>query len=139
MPALLLATRDSHWEVRADAVWAIGKVASQEQHDDAVDALTTALGDPSDHVRWSAAWSLARMGPAAEAAVPALLDRLKDPARKVRASLPSALIKVVSQGSHDAIIPALSRLKGDDDKLVRKRAATALRKLKSVSDVSPNP
>lgn len=138
MPALLLAAGDNRWDVRADAVWAIGKIAPGSQAVDAVRVLTNALEDPSDRVRWSAAWSLARLGPAAEAAVPALIERLKDPTRKIRASAVSALRKVASQSSHDVIIPALTGLKDDDDELVRQRAAKALRFLKSVSDAAPN-
>ena len=139
MPALLVAAGDSRWEVRADAVWAIGKVTTKEQASSAVSVLTTALDDPSDHVRWSATWSLARIGPAAETAVPALIEKLNDPARKIRASALSALTRVASQSSHDVILPALFDLKDDADQLVRKRAAAALRALKSASDASLNP
>lgn len=139
MPALLLASGDRHWDVRAEAVWAIGKVARQNEAVDAVSVLTTALDDPSDRVRWSAAWSLARIGPAAEAAVPALIERLKDPSQKIRASAVSALTRVASQSSHDAILPALVRLKDDDNNLVRERVAKALRALKSSADASFEP
>ncbi|MGI9450368.1 MAG: HEAT repeat domain-containing protein [Geminicoccaceae bacterium] len=134
MPALLTAIGDSRWGVRADAAWAIGKVVSEEHDVDAVNALVIALDDPSDHVRWSAAWSLARIGPTAESAVPALLDRLKDPEGKIRASAAVALTKVASESDHDLVIPALSNMLDDKDRLARTRAATALRILKAVSD-----
>ncbi len=138
MPALFVTAGDSRWDVRAVAVWAIGKIARQEPTVDAVSVLTTALDDPADHVRWSAAQSLARIGPTAEAAVPALIKRLEDPVRKVRASAVSALTNVASRNSHDIVLPALARLK-DDDVFLRKRAASALRALKSMSDTSSTP
>ena len=139
LPELLVAADDQLWYVRADAIWAIGKVVTREQTVDAVDVLTAALDDPFEQVRWSAAWSLARIGPAAEAAVPALIESLKDPARKIRASAVSALKRVTSQNDYDVVIPALLRLTDDDDKLVQQRAATALRTLKSASDGLPRP
>ena len=131
LPALLVTANDGEWDVRADAVWAVGKVTSREQNADAVDALITALDDPSHHVRWSAAWSAARIGSAAEAAVPALIDLLEDPNWKLRASAASALARIAVPDNADLIISHLSQVIDDRNRLVRVRAAATLKILRS--------
>ncbi len=96
MPILLETALDEEWDVRADAVWAMGKVIEDHGQLEIVDerlveAVVTHLGDYNPHVRWSAAWSLARFGPGAEAALPALLEALNDHSYEVRASAAVAL------------------------------------------------
>lgn len=135
MPTLLDTATDIQWDVRADAVWAMGKVVEDTGEWGAVDAdLVEAvkgyLGDENHHVRWSAAWSLARFGPGAEAAIEALAEALSDYHPKVRASAASALGEVAASHHEDLIGEALKKAMNDESPLVRVRAEGALEALR---------
>jgi HEAT repeat protein len=136
IPSLLTTARDHQWDVRADAVWAMGKVVEDNGEwgpidGELVDAVIDFLGDESHHVRWSAAWSLARFGPSAEAAVEALAKALEDYHPKVRASAAAALGEIAASHHEDLIGDALIKAMDDESHLVRARAGEALRALRS--------
>ncbi len=136
MPALLDTATDIQWDVRADAVWAMGKVVENQAEWDALDSDLVAsimafLDDHSLHVRWSAAWSLARFGPGAESALQSLVDTLEDDHAKVRASAASALGRIASSHHEELVGEALSKAMNDESPLVRSRASAALQSLRS--------
>ncbi|MGI9500585.1 MAG: HEAT repeat domain-containing protein [Geminicoccaceae bacterium] len=136
MPTLLDTALDVRWDVRADAVWAMGRVVEDSGDWAAVDsdlvaAVTDFLNDNSHHVRWSAAWSLARFGPGAEAALQELVDALEDEHAKVRASAAAALGRVGSSHHEELVSEALSKAMNDESALVRSRAAAALRSIRA--------
>jgi len=135
MPALLSTAKDVQWDVRADAVWAVGKVL-EEQEDwskidgDLLDAVVGFLDDHSHHVRWSAAWSLARFGPGAEDALEDLAAALEDYHPKVRASAAAALGEVAASHHEELLSEALHKAMNDESALVRSRAKGALKQLR---------
>ena len=136
MPVLLETALDAEWDVRADAVWAMGKVIEDHGEFDIVDArlieaVIGHLGDHNHHVRWSAAWSLARFGPGAEAALPALVEALADHNFEVRASAAVALGRIASSHHEDMLKDALHRAMDDENELVRTRASAALDALRA--------
>ena len=136
MPILLETALDEQWDVRADAVWAMGKVVEDNGEwgivdADLVEAVISHLNDHNDVVRWSAAWSLARFGPGAEAALPALLEALEDYDYEVRASAAVALGRVAASHHEDMLSEGLKRAMNDENELVRKRAAAALDALRA--------
>lgn len=131
MPALMDTAKDIQWDIRADAVWAMGRVVEDSGEWSAVDGelvqtVTDFLKDESHHVRWSAAWSLARLGPGAEASLQQLLDTLTDHHPKVRASAAAALGRVGASHHEDMVKDALSKAMNDESNLVRTRAEAAL-------------
>ena len=75
-------------------------------------------------VRSNAARALARLGPEAKAAVPALSEALKDEEAFVRGYAASAL-----SGIGPAAVPALSKALKDEERDVRVSAAAALARL----------
>ena len=136
LPVLLETALDEEWDVRADAVWAMGKVI-EDNGDwgsvdaDLVEAVISHLSDYNHHVRWSAAWSLARFGPGAEAALPALLEALNDYNYEVRASAAVALGRVAASHHEEMVSDGLKKAMNDENELVRKRAAAALDALRA--------
>ncbi len=139
MPVLLETARtatNQEWDVRADAVWALGKVIEDNGEwgivdADLIDAVVGYLDDYNPHVRWSAAWSLARFGPGAEAALPALLEALKDYSHEVRASAAAALGRIASSHHEEMLSDGLKTAINDENELVRKRASAALNALRA--------
>ncbi len=102
-----------------------------------VEKLLGYEGDGSDGARAIGAEMLGECGPAALAAVPALVKRLKDEEGDVRVKAAEALIKIAPEKHAEA---ALARLAGDlkdADLFVRTLAAEALGRLGSrAKDVS---
>jgi HEAT repeat protein len=175
VPALSDALKDQNGSVRSSAAAALGTIgpaakdtvlalndAVNDKYTNATGALDAILRSTSvpelvtflrgreyagcRHLRAEAAEALGRIGPAARAAVPALIDALKDPeeperhrdpepsdrpapverapARTVRDRAAEALGKI-GPAAKDAV-PALSRALNDPDKAVGTRAAEAL-------------
>jgi HEAT repeat protein len=90
--------------VRINAVEALGlKPATPSS----VAALSAAIKDPDPQVRFSAALSLAQIGPAAEAAVPALQDALNDENRYVPGYAVEALERIATPGALRVLMPYL--------------------------------
>ncbi len=102
--ALAQASCDANAAVRVNAVEALGLKGG---HRYAVPALGTALSDPDEDVRFSAALSLAQAGPAAAEAVPALLAALNDENRYVPGYAVEALERVASPEALSALVPFL--------------------------------
>jgi HEAT repeat protein len=102
--ALCHATQDPSAAVRVNAIEALGlKPATPSS----VAALSHAIKDPDPQARFSAALSLAQIGPAAEAAVPALKDALYDENRYVPGYAVEALERIATPGAIRALLPFL--------------------------------
>ena len=102
--ALCRATRDPAAAVRINAIEALGlKPASPSS----VAALARAIKDPDPQARFSAALSLAQVGPAAEAAVPALADALHDENRYVPGYAIEALERIATPAAISVLLPFL--------------------------------
>lgn len=112
--------KDKHSDVRvacAKAVWMIQRDAGA-----AVPVLVAALQEP---VSWEAALVLARIGPSASNAVPALIERLKR--EKVPRPLRETCVAALALGQIGAAsVPALIPILGHSDPRVRTSAALAL-------------
>ena len=84
-------------------------------------AFSEALKDKNYDVRWSTAWALGKIGPAAKDAIPDLIAALGDDNSHVRIISSESLGRI----GHDAV-PYLIRALGNDDVNVRHGAAIAL-------------
>jgi HEAT repeat protein len=104
MEALCRATEDTEPTVRLCAVEALGWKPGTPA---AVAALSVALGDAEADVRFSAAFSLAQIGPAAAAAVPALGRALEDDNRYVPGYAVEALERIASPDALRMLLPFL--------------------------------
>lgn len=112
--------KDRHSDVRvasAKAVWMI-----QRNADAAVPVLIAALHEP---VSWEAALVLARVGPSASNAVPALIERLKR--ERVPRPLRETCVAALALGQiGPASVPALIPILSHSDPRARTSAALAL-------------
>ncbi len=112
----LLAASESA-EVREAAANALGKVGSASS----IPALSAALGDVAENVRWFAVEGLRKLG--ATQAAPLIAERLqKDPSARVREIAASALGEL----SQPASVLALRAALGDQNERVRQKAVNAL-------------
>ncbi len=102
--ALCQAAADPSPGVRINAVEALGL---KQGGRGAVAALTRAIKDADTHVRFSAALSLAQLGPAAAPAVPALKDALDDPNRYVPGYAVEALERIGTKDAYQVLLPYL--------------------------------
>jgi HEAT repeat protein len=102
--ALARAARDPAAAVRINAVEALGLKPATPS---AIAALSRAIKDPDPQVRFSAALSLAQIGPAAEAAVPALEDALHDENRYVPGYAVEALERIATPAAIRVLLPFL--------------------------------
>src|SRR6266487_2638971 len=94
---------------------------------DAVLPLTPILTNASPHRRSAAVISLAMLSTNAQAAVPALVERLEsDKDNRVRAAAAKALGHILSEP--EVAVPALVKQLSDADPIIRAQAALALRK-----------
>jgi hypothetical protein len=102
--ALCRATADAAAAVRINAVEALGLKCATSR---SVAALSHAIADPDAQVRFSAALSLAQIGPAAEAAVPVLQDALHDENRYVPGYAVEALERIGTPEAMRVLLPFL--------------------------------
>jgi HEAT repeat protein len=102
--ALCRATADAAAAVRINAVEALGLKPATPR---SIAALSRAITDSDAQVRFSAALSLAQIGPAAEAAVPALQDALHDENRYVPGYAVEALERIGTPEAMRALLPFL--------------------------------
>jgi HEAT repeat protein len=102
--ALCRATTDQEPTVRLCAVEALGWKPGTPA---TVAALGAALGDAEADIRFSAAFSLAQIGPAAAAAVPALARALADDNRYVPGYAVEALERIASPEALGTLLPFL--------------------------------
>ena len=120
IPHLVVALQSEDVYVRAFAAWRLGNF--REEARGAVPVLALALEQPDTYVVVSAA--LARIGPAAEEAVPALVSELasRSEGRRWRAA---RTLGRIGPGAV-AAVPALVEAMGDPNEGVRLRVARAL-------------
>ena len=102
--ALAAACSDLGVHVRINAVEALGLKAAAPV---TVAALAAALGDEEDEVRFNAALALARLGPGAAAAVPALEGVLEDGNRYVVGYAVEALERIATREALGVLLPFL--------------------------------
>ena len=102
--ALADGVADPDVYVRINAVEALGLKAASPV---TVAALSAALADPEDEVRFNAALSLARLGPDAAAAVPALAAVLEDGNRYVVGYAIEALERIATPDALAVLLPCL--------------------------------
>jgi HEAT repeat protein len=87
--------------------WSTTPPPSKPATPTAVAALSRAIKDPDLQARFSAALSLAQIGPAAEAAVPALRDALHDENRYVPGYAVEALERIATPDAMQVLLPFL--------------------------------
>jgi HEAT repeat protein len=102
--ALCRATQDPSAAVRINAIEALGLKPAAPS---AVAALSRAIRDADPQARFSAALSLAQIGPAADAAVPALQDALHDENRYVPGYAVEALERIATPDAIRVLLPFL--------------------------------
>lgn len=101
---LVRAVADPEPAVRVNAVEALGLLPATPA---SIAALTTAIADTEEEVRFSAALSLARLGPAADQAVPALSEALHDSNRYVPGYAVEALERIGTPQATRILLPYL--------------------------------
>ena len=125
IPALIRSAASTNSEVRAFAVYTLGRMALEPQLVNPV--LTQSLHDPDREVRYNAAFGLsamAFMGGDAKAAIPALVETLRDSYPTARAASAMALGHIHSEPG--LVVPALTEALRDREVFVRVQAASAL-------------
>jgi HEAT repeat protein len=122
VPALIWLLRDPDGYVRIDAAHTLEKF-----HAYSVSYLVSLLRDCDEQTRLLAVHTLEVIGPDAKPAVPALIERLSDPAPAVRDATTSAL-RAIGTDAHTAG-PALAGMLRDPDRIVRIGAAKTLEHL----------
>ena len=126
IPALIKSASSTNADVRAFAVYTLGRMALEPEMVDPV--LIRALRDPDREVRYNAAFglsALAFMGGDAKPAVPALVEALQDSYVSARCGAAQALGHIHSEPG--TVVPALMESLRDPDANVRAFAAAALR------------
>jgi hypothetical protein len=116
VPGLLDALRDENSQVRTAAVKALGEIGDSAA---VPEVLAAMVKDPSGDVRWMASAALGKMG---TAAVPGLMNALRDEDWKVRRSAAEALWGM----SEPAAVPGLMEALCDKNDVVRQAASGAL-------------
>jgi HEAT repeat protein len=127
IPALIKSATSTNSEVRAFALYTLGRMALEPELVDPV--LIRALRDPDREVRYQAACGLANfafMGGDARPAVAALIGALQDSYMGVRSGAAHALGYIHSEPG--IVVPALVKSLHDPDAGVRTYAASALGK-----------
>lgn len=123
--ALVETLADADPFVAGEAAEALHRIGST-----AVPALSRALGDARESVRWGAAIALGKLGREGRDAVPALVRALADPKENVRWCAANALGAVGAVGAGAAeSVPALREALHDLDEDVRLGAAMALERI----------
>jgi len=119
------ATKDTCWEVRKIAAWALGEIKSPL----AIDALSKLMRDKNRDVRRQALQTLRKMKD--PATLPAFYVAITDPDRNIRDDAVEAIGELKDPDS----IPALTEALKDESEDVREEAVEALDKLKQVEAI----
>jgi HEAT repeat protein len=114
-PALVVVLRDGDPQVRKAAASALGETADPS----AMEALLAGLDDPELTVRFAVGTALGRFG---DAALPPLMQRLKEGNPDARSAAAFALARIQDPRSTDALLAALN----DEHLNVRRFVAEAL-------------
>jgi HEAT repeat protein len=125
IPALIRSAASTNSDVRAFALYTLGRMALESEL--VVPVLIKGLHDPDREVRFNAAFgleALAFMGGDAKPAIPALVKALKDSHVSARASAAAALGHIHSEP--DVVIPALIEVLRDSDAQLHALAARAI-------------
>jgi HEAT repeat protein len=125
IPALIKSATNANSDVRAFALYTLGRMALEPELVDPV--LIRALHDPDREVRYQAAYGLssfAFMGGDTKPAVPALIEALQDSYTGVRGGAALALGHIHSETG--VVVPALIESLHDREVFVRAQAAAAL-------------
>jgi HEAT repeat protein len=101
-----------------DAVWAVSLIGSPA----AIELLIELLSDGRRNVRVQAAMGLGRLGPKAKAAIPSLVDLLKEKGLDILWAAATALADIGGTEAHVAVA-ALMELVKSGDGLIRRAAA----------------
>jgi HEAT repeat protein len=116
-PGVLVARQDDDRREQGDS---LGHTLRR-----ALDAAVAGLSDPNVRARLAAVDLLETMGPEAAPAIPALVDKLRDPDRFVRWSAVRTLGRLAPR-SPDLVVPGLARTLQNPDLDVRLATAGAL-------------
>lgn len=128
VPALVHWANDPDYWVRDGVVSALGGIG--ERPDLAVPVLTNALEhDSNSMVRRDAATALGSFANDSEAVLPELTRMLKDPDWQVREGALSGLGKI--QNKPEVVVPLIAPFLYDDNNVIQRSAAYALRDLGS--------
>jgi HEAT repeat protein len=111
---------DSNPKSREHAAMALGRLECI----DSVPALAEALNDPDVFAVQMVEWAIGRIGPRAEAAVPALIRRLQDKNSPRHSQAVCVLLDLGPAAK--AAVPALTTALQDEDQFARGNAALAL-------------
>jgi HEAT repeat protein len=124
---VIMATTDSNWKVRNNAVWALGEVRASyaKGQEPRTMPLMTSLRDDRVEIRRAAAWALAEIKDTQ--AVAALITSLDDPDSGVRKNSAWALGEMKSDNSVQPLILKLQ----DPNWEVRKNSAWALGEIRN--------
>ncbi len=123
LDAIVAMTEDSDDEVRERAVWAVAELADGAPSDQAVAALTRAMGSKNAKVREAAAWGLGELDD--PRAVDVLIRAMDDSDPEVRKKVIWALGEIEDPRAVAVLTKALK----DGDREVRRRAANALHEI----------
>jgi beta-lactamase regulating signal transducer with metallopeptidase domain/HEAT repeat protein/outer membrane lipoprotein SlyB len=120
--------RDASTKVRATAAWSLGSLGD----DDAVEALTAALGDSSATVRLRSVWAIGSIGP--RQAPKPLVAMLSEKDEEVRRMVAWALFSIEDP---DAVPALTAAMRSETDKetqraLIRALAATGERSVDAI-------
>jgi HEAT repeat protein/mono/diheme cytochrome c family protein len=118
-PLVERVRHDTNRTVRMYSIEALGEIGPGANA--AVPALIEVFAREDDNLAGRAAWALAGIG---VLSMPALLQALENPDPRTRAHASHALGLVGADPGR--VVPPLIGMLGDDDNLVRERAATAL-------------
>ncbi len=102
--SLVAATRDPEVTVRVNAAEALGRKPGSA---DGIAALSKLMGDPAPDVRFSAAFALAQLGPAARSAVPVLQASFNDENRYVLGYALEALERIATPDAMRSLVAFL--------------------------------
>ena len=128
VPALIHWANDPDYFVRAGVVSALGGIGKRP--DLAVPVLTNALAhDANSMVRRDAAKALGSFANDSEAALPVLIKTLEDPDWQARGGALSGLGKI--QNKPEVVVPLIAPFLYDDNNVIQRTAAYALRDLGS--------
>lgn len=128
VPALIHWANDPDYWVRDGVVSALGGIG--ERPDLAVPVLTNTLEhDSNSMVRRDAATALGSFANDSEAVLPELIKALKDPEWQVRGGALSGLGKI--QNKSEVVVPLIAPFLYDNNNVIQRTAAYALRDLGS--------
>lgn len=100
---LIAALADPDVDVRLNLAYALAKIGTPS-----IEPLVAALRDEAPERRAGAAYTLGLIGPAARAALPALLDVLADPDVEVRRQASYAIGRMIPARSEPAAVKRLA-------------------------------